>query len=403
MASSLPTPLVPALIFGGNIGPLGVLRRLSRRGVPCYVADRTDDLITGSRYYRPAPQTLEETSDSLVLAEYLRSLDLERAVLIGASDRWAIAVAGVPDDLRERFMISAPNRETVEQFVDKDRFREVVERVGIPSPRSLHLDGPDDLDRLTDAELERGFLKPTISQLHRTRLGTKGWFITSRQEARRVIDLAGASGSAFIYQEWIPGPMEATILFDGFMDRHGEIRGVVARRRLRVQPAGIGNTVSSVTIPLDEVADGLASLRRLLGAVAYRGAFNVEFKRDPADGQLKVLEVNPRPAWYAGTMFGSGVDIAWMVYLDAQGVPVPDQTEYRVGRYQVVEPQDLRAILGSFRSRSWPHGSILGPWLRGDHTHFWWSDPFPAFKGVTRVVGRTFARNRTRMERDPTH
>jgi predicted ATP-grasp superfamily ATP-dependent carboligase len=402
MAPSLPTPLVPALIFGSNIGPLGVLRRLARRGVPCYVADRTDDLITGSRYYRPAPRTLPETTDSQAVADYLRSLDMERAVVIGASDQWAVAVAGVPADLRERFMISAPPRQAVEQFVDKDLFREVVERVGIPAPRSLHLDGPDDLAGLTDAELERGFLKPTISQLHRTRLGTKGWFTTSRAEARRVLDLAASSGATFIFQEWIPGPMEATIIFDGFMDRVGEIRGVVARRRLRVQPTPIGNTVSSVTIPLDEVADALASLRRLLDAVEYRGAFNAEFKRDPADGQLKILEVNARPAWYAGTMASSGVDIPWLVYLDAQGLPVPDATEYHVGRYQVVEPQDLRAILGALRSRSWPHGSILGPWLRGDHTHFWWSDPMPAFKGLTRLVGRSFGRDRPRMETDTT-
>jgi predicted ATP-grasp superfamily ATP-dependent carboligase len=402
MAFPLPTPPVPALIFGGNIGPLGVLRRLARRGVPCYVADRTDDLITGSRYYRPASRTLPETTDSGAVADYLRSLDLERAVVIGASDQWAVAVAGMPDDLRDRFMISAPPRETVEQFVDKDRFREVVERVGIPAPRSLHLDGPEDLSQLTDAELERGFLKPTISQLHRTRLGTKGWFTRSREEARRVVEMAASSGSTFIFQEWIPGPMEATIIFDGFMDRHGEIRGVVARRRLRVQPAPIGNTVSSVTIPLDEVADALTSLRRLLDATDYRGAFNAEFKRDPADGLLKILEVNARPAWYAGTIVGSGVDIPWMVYLDAQGLPVPDATEYRVGRYQVVEPQDLRAIMSALRSRSWPHGSILGPWLRGDHTHFWWSDPMPAFKGLTRLVGRSVGRHRPQMEADST-
>jgi predicted ATP-grasp superfamily ATP-dependent carboligase len=257
----------------------------------------------------------------------------------------------------------------------------------------MHLEGPEDLNHLTDAELARGFLKPTNSQLHRTRLGTKGWFTTSREEARRVLDRAASSGATFIFQEWIPGPMEATNIFDGFVDRHGEIRGVVARRRLRVQPAPIGNTVSSVTIPLDEVADALASLRRLLAAIDYRGAFNAEFKRDPADGQRKIVEVNARPAWYAGTMASSGVDIPWMVYLDAQGLPVPDATEYHVGRYQVVEPQDLRAILGALRRRSWPHGSILGPWLRGDHTHFWWSDPMPAFKGLTRVVRRTFGRS----------
>ena len=348
-------------------------------------------MITRSRWYRPAERTLRETRDSAALAEYLREVALESAVLIGCSDRWALAAAGLPADVRERFLTSCPDRDTVEQFVDKDRFRALAERVGIPSPRSLHLDGPDDLAQVTDAELRRGFFKPTDSQLHRDHFRTKGSFVTSRDAARRLLEEATASGVALIYQEWIPGPMESTILFDGFIDRHGELRGVVARRRLRVHPDPIGNTCSSVTIPLDEVADPLSRLRELLGAVSYRGAFNAEFKLDPDDGQFKILEVNARPAWYSGVMASAGVDIPWMVYLDAQGLPVPNATEYRVGRYAVVEPRDLRAVARALRSGKLPSGPVIRPWLFGDHTHFRWSDPFPAFNGVIRGVGRRFS------------
>jgi predicted ATP-grasp superfamily ATP-dependent carboligase len=390
---------VPALIFGADIGPLGVLRRLATRGIPCLVADETTDMITRSRWYRAPRRTISETADSVAVADYLRSLDLERAVLIGSSDRWALAVAGLPDDLRDRFMISAPSRKTIEQFVDKDKFRALVERVGTPAPRSLHLNGPQDLDLLTDTELQRGFFKPTDSQLHRDHFRTKGSFTTSRDEARRLLEQAAAAGVALIYQEWIPGPMSATLLFDGFMDRHCTIRGVIARRRLRVHPEPIGNTVSSVTIPLGEVREPLERLRQLLTAVDYRGAFNAEFKLDGADGQFKILEVNARPAWYAGTIASAGVDIPWMVYLDAQGLPVPDATEYRVGRYEVVETRDARAIMAALRTRTRPSGPVLVPWLLGDRTHFWWSDPLPAFNGVARAVGRLFGRGRrARME-----
>lgn len=345
-------------------------------------------MITRSRWYRSPARAIAETSDSAALAAYLESLDLERAVLIGCSDRWALAVAGLPDDLRGRFMVSAAGRETIAQFVDKDKFRALVERVGTPAPRSLHLAGPEDLEHLTDAELKRGFFKPTDSQLHRDHFRSKGSFFTSRDDARRLLEQATASGVALIYQEWIPGPMDATILFDGFMDRHGTVRGVIARRRLRVHPEPIGNTVSSVTIPLGEVAEPLARLRELLTAVSYRGAFNAEFKLDPDDRQFKILEVNARPAWYVGTIASAGVDIPWMVYLDAQGLPVPDATEYRVGRYAVVEPRDIRAIAIALRSGKLPRGPVIRPWLLGDHTHFWWSDPSPAFNGLRRTLGR---------------
>lgn len=379
--------MTPALILGADTGPLGILRRLARRGVPCFVADDTSDMITRSRWYRSPGPTIAETSDSSTLAAYLDALDLERAVVIGASDRWALAVAGLPAELRERFMTSSPTRETVATFVDKDRFRALVERVGIPAPRSLHLDGPEDLEQLTDAELKRGFLKPIDSQLHRDRFHTKGSFIGSRDEARRLLEAATAAGVGVFYQEWIPGPMEATILFDGFIDRGGTVRGVVARRRLRVHPDPIGNTCSSVTLRHDAVREPLASVRGLLADIGYRGAFNAEFKRDPADGRFKILEVNARPAWYTGAMAGSGVDIPWMVYLDAQGLPVPSSTSYRVGRYALVEQRDARAVMASLRARQRP-GPVLRPWLLGDRVHFWWSDPFPAFNGVLRRLRR---------------
>jgi predicted ATP-grasp superfamily ATP-dependent carboligase len=379
---------VPAIILGADTGPLGVLRRLSRRGVACLVADETTDMITRSRWYRPAPRRLRETRDSGALAAYLETLDVERAVVIGSSDRWALAVAGLPAELRHRFLTSTPSRETAEQLVDKDRFRALVERVGIPAPRSLHLSTVDDLAALTDADLRRGFLKPTDSQLHRDHFHSKGSFASSREEARRQLEQAEAAGVGLFYQEWIPGPMEATILFDGFVDRTGVLRGVVARRRLRVHPDPIGNTCSSVTIRHAEVADALASLRELLAAVAYRGAFNAEFKLDPADGVHRILEVNARPAWYVGAMASAGVDIPWMVYLDAQELPVPTATTYRIGRFAVVEPRDLRAIVHALRARRLPHGPVVRPWLFGDHTHFWPSDPLPAFNGLIRRVRR---------------
>ncbi|HEY6607893.1 MAG TPA: hypothetical protein VI277_01745, partial [Candidatus Limnocylindria bacterium] len=144
------------------------------------MADETKDMITWSRWYRAPARTITETADSSALAAYLRSLDLERAVLLGCSDRWALAVAGLPADLLGRFMVSAAARETIAQFVDKDKFRALVERVGTPAPRSLHLSGPQDLELLSDAELKHAFFKPTDSQLHRDHFRTKGSFVASR-------------------------------------------------------------------------------------------------------------------------------------------------------------------------------------------------------------------------------
>jgi D-aspartate ligase len=335
---------MPALIFGPHIAALGVLRRLAQRGVRCYVVDETSDIIVHSRWYRSAERRLPETSDSAVLAQYLRSLRLPRAVLVPCSDNWTLAVAGLPDEFRERFPASVPSRYTVAQFVDKARFCTLVEQVGIPHPRTLPLRSPEDLARLPDEELTNAFLKPTDPQLHRKHFRTKGTFVHSRAEAARVLEEGRAVGVSFILQEWIPGDMPSTILIDGFVDREGAVAGIVARRRLRVAPPIVGNTVSSVSVPLDEVEPALSDTRRLLMETRYRGAFNVEFKHDVRDGQFKVIELNARPAWYIATIADIGPNLPWMLYRDAQDLPVEPSTEYRSGRYGLYEFRDAVAI-----------------------------------------------------------
>ncbi len=401
VATALPTPRLPVLIFGPHITALGVLRQLARRGIQGYVADATSNIIVRSRWYRPTEPTLPETSDSEALAGFLRSLDIPRAVLIPCSDQWTLAVAGLPPDLRERFPASVPPREAVEQFVDKDRFRMLVDGLGIPHPRSLPIGDPADLDRATDDELSNGFLKPTESFRHNRRFGTKGFFVHSRQEAVELVEQGSAAGITFMLQDWIPGNMSKTVLIDGFIDRAGALKALVARRRVRMDPPMIANTSSDVTIPLGQVSECIEVVRRLLGTVDYRGIFNVEFKFDERDGHFKIIEVNPRPTWYVGHIARSGVDLPGMSYLDAQGLPVTAAGSYQVGRYGLYEILDAAALLRAWRSLRRPEGAVLRPWLTGDHVLFWWSDPMPALADVSQTFRRKAGRTVGRFQRPP--
>jgi predicted ATP-grasp superfamily ATP-dependent carboligase len=389
-SSSNPRP--PVLILGAHIAALGVLRALVARGVTCYVGDRTSDVISHSRWYRAPGATLAETSDSTVLAAFLDSLRLRRAVLIGCSDRWASAIAGLPTELRDRFPASAPAREAVEQFVNKDRFSALVDRLDIPRPQTHPIHTLEDLDAVSEADLEGSFLKPTESQLHRRHFRSKGSFTHSRAEAAAIVERGRAAGISFILQEWIPGDLAATVLLDGFVDRDGQIRALVARRRVRMNPPRLGNTVSSVTISLAEVDEPVAMLRRLLAEVGYRGIFNVEFKRDERTGRYTIIELNPRPAWFIGTIARLGVDLPWMSYLDAQELPIEEPADYPLGRYAMYEFQDVASLFRSLRSLRRPEGPILRPWLSGDRALFWWTDPYPSLGGAVQAVTRRLHR-----------
>jgi D-aspartate ligase len=388
----------PVLIFGPHIAALGVLRALARRGIPTYVVDETSNVIVRSRWYRAPGKTLRETSDPNVLADYLRSLDIPRAVLIACSDTWALAVSGLPDDVRERFPSSIAPHDAIAGFVDKDRFRALTEALDLPRPKSTPINDVDDLAAFSDEELAAGFLKPTESQANNRAFRTKGFFIESREHARGLIEEGAAAGVTFMLQEYIPGDTSRTFLIDGFVDRHGTVSAMVARRRLRMDPPRLANTCSDVTIPLAELEGCLPALRTLLEAVHYRGIFNVEFKYDARDGRFKIIELNARPFWLIAHIAKTGADLPWMSYLDAQGLPVPPLERYQVGRYGLYEIPDATAIARAIGSGRRPYGPVVKPWLVGDKALFSWSDPMPAIGGLgqlaTRKLGRTMERVR---------
>jgi D-aspartate ligase len=382
-------PRVPVLVLGKHVTALGVLRTLAHRhGLETYVIEDTDDVITRSRWYRRPPTVLAETTDGEVLGAYLRTLEMPRAVLIAANDRWTQAVASLPVDLRERFPASISSRDVVDLLIDKERFRQLVERLDIPAPRTIPIDEPADLDTVPPDLLRSAFLKPTDSQRYSRRFGTKGLFVDDLPAAREHVAAAATEGIHFMLQEWIPGEVGATILIDGFVDRTGSLRGLQPRRRVRMDPPRLANTACSVTIPMAGVEGAVASIRRLLEAIDYRGILSVEFKQDSRDGQWKIIEVNPRAFWMVANVAAAGLDTPWMAYLDALELPVPALTRYQIGRYGHYEVPDAAAIVRAVAHGRRPNGSVLRPWLRGDHLMFWWRDPMPGLLDIRNAIVR---------------
>lgn len=389
-------PMVPVLILGSHLTGLSVLRLLAARAIPAYGVDARPTMMTSSRWYRPASPLLEETPDSARLAEYLDSLTMKRAVLIACSDHWTRAVSGLPEEIRERFPASVPARSSVEELVDKDRFRTMLARLDLPRPRGLLLGDERDLDAISDADIEAGFLKPTDSQLFSSRFGVKGFWARDRQVASQKIREANDAGTVLMLQEWIPGDASHIVLIDGFVDRRGMVVGLLARRRIRMEPPRLGNTSVGVTIPLTDVEEPVTGTLKIIKAVGHRGVFSAEFKFDARDRHFKILEINARPYWHIAHTAAAGLDLAWMSYLDALEFPVPALTSYRHNVIGIYEIHDAAALKRSWSSLRRHDGPLLRPWLTGHRALFWWRDPGPA---VTEIQGLVRAVVRRRISR----
>ena len=103
----------------------------------------------------------------------------------------------------------------------------------------------------------------------------------------------------------------------------GEVLATFSGRKLRQTRENMGSARVGEASWDDEVVDsGLA----LLSALGFYGVAQVEWKRDPRDGRLKLIEVNPRLWQWHGLSGACGADVTLAAYWDLVGDRRPPKT-----------------------------------------------------------------------------
>lgn len=111
--------------------------------------------------------------------------------------------------------------------------------------------------------------------------------------------------------------------------------------------------------------------RKLVSALGWSGVAHIDMRYDRRDGQVKVLEVNPR---YWLSLLGSlvvGVNFPYLNCLEALDIPFP-VPEYQLGKYVHTGPA-VKEIFLKLVGKS----SLDGFSLRETGLRFFFSDPVP--------------------------
>jgi carbamoyl-phosphate synthase large subunit len=144
--------------------------------------------------------------------------------------------------------------------------------------------------------------------------------------------LSGQWGVPLIAQQFVAGQ---EINIAGLGDGHGRAISVVPMRKLTITDKG--KAWAGITIE-DEAL--LALARRFAELTSWRGGFELEIMRTPAD-ELFIMEINPRfPAWIYLTAAAGQNQPATLLRL-ALGLPVTMMDGYAVGKMFVRYAWDL--------------------------------------------------------------
>lgn len=364
------------LALGPGVTLLGVLRTLSEENADVIALPEVDRVTRRSRWYRAGPAELLGATPE-TLAQKVETLPAP-TVLIPCSDVWARTVSALPAHVLARYPASIAPPKALDLLVDKARFSSALDRLGLPHPSTRVMTSMQDLESVSDADLKSAFLKPAHSQQFFARFGVKAFRIRDRLDAQRRLTECMTAGMEMVLQEYIPGAPTDHYFIDGFIDRHGVVRAMFARRRLRMYPPDFGNSTLQISVPIGDTGDAGATLRTLLADIKYRGIFSAEFKRDPRDGVFNLIEVNARAWWYVDFAARCGVNVCVMTVRDALGEPVETISEYAVGRRCVYPYYDLEAVR---TERAAGRLGLLGwasSWIGPYQPVFRWSDPMPA-------------------------
>lgn len=381
--------LPAAMVVGGGSNALSVARSLGRSGVTVYAINEPAAHVRYSRYAR----CIDLPADAESQARWLlgpESDHLRGSVLLAAGDAAIEMIAEHRDELAEKYLLDLSNTAAQRTMLNKlDTYRAAV-AAGVPTPRFWLATTLDELEALRGSLVFPLIVKPRLSHVFEERFGRKFLVAEAHDQLADAFRTVQDARIETMLVERIPGGDDRLCSYYTYLDEDGRSLFDFTKRIIRRWPVGMGAACYHITDHVPGVRElGLKLFRQ----VGLRGLANVEFKLDPRDGQLKLIECNARFTAANGLLADCGFDLARFVYNRLAGLEPPTMNHHRTGVRLWYPIEDFK----SFRELRQRGEITLTRWLASlCHRHtfpfFRWYDPLPTLVAESRRIGRGLRR-----------
>src|SRR5262249_2816852 len=223
--------------------------------------------------------------------------------------------------LRDAFRFVVPDRRLVDVLVDKARFHELAVQLDLPVPHSQHLHPHEEMVD-TSALRFPLLVKPLTRNEAVWELiarGAKALTIDNRQELLTLWPHLLEAQINVLVQGVVPGPETRIESYHAYIDDDREVVGEFTGRKIRTLPPRYGHSTALTTT---DAADVVHLGREIVQRVGLTGLVKVDFKRAP-EGDLRLLEINPRFTLWHHLGAIAGVNLPALVYADLVVLPRP--------------------------------------------------------------------------------
>ena len=353
---------IPAMVLSAHVAAMGGIRCLQTAGIPVISAHyAASDFAHRSRHVTdrlevPHP---ERDEDGFVEALVTAARRFGPTLLVPANDATLGVVSRHKAVLSEYHTVAAADWSVLERIIDKRHTYELAHAIGVPAPRTATPTSRSDAERIAAEVAYPCLVKPRVSHQYVERFGSKLARVHDQAELLAEYDRTAEAGVEVMIQEFIPGDDRHSFIFDSYRADGASIEFTAQKVRLGPPEFGLARVVVSRQMPeLHEPAG------RLLDALGYTGYSCTEFKRDPRDGIIKLIEVNGRVNRSILHPLAAGLNYPALMYRHlVRGEPVeaPAVSPKRV--YWIDLASDLRWAAHDLRTRDQTVREILRPYL----------------------------------------
>jgi predicted ATP-grasp superfamily ATP-dependent carboligase len=357
------------------IGPIEVERALGLAGIRCAVVARPNSPTRYSRYTKRVVEWVDPWKQPEVLVARLTDFgraQREKPVLYYSHDWDLLVVSRFRDRLRQAFRFVVPDPTLVEDLVDKARFQALAERLELPVPRGQAL-SPVNGAQPADVNLRFPLVVKPLTRQHETWRpisSAKAMAIRSPKELHGLWPRLAELRIDVLLQEIVEGPESLIESYHAYVDETGHVGGEFTGKKIRTHPPEFGY---STAVVITNSAEVTALGRALSERLGIRGVSKFDFKRG-ADGELHLLEINPRFNLWHHPGARAGVNLPALVYADLVGLPRAREVSARPGvRWCSLRHDAQAARAEGVRFTSWFRW-MLTVELKSP---FAWTDPLP--------------------------
>jgi D-aspartate ligase len=314
---------VTALVVGGGLNALGVVRSLGQAGVTVCVLD-TENKSPAMRSRYGVPRKVSTLDGPEFMAE-LKRLAPElgtRVVLFLTEEKTVATVSEYRAELPSSLQIRLPEHERLMALMHKQGFAELAEAMGAPVPRTVRLQSLQDLPKVSGLNYPC-VLKPSEKSYEYGARFKKAYKVSTPDEMAMLYREIFPVLADMVVQEWIEGQDSDIYFCLQYIGRNGELVASFPGRKIRSWPPRIGGTASCTAAweHEKELTDLSADFFRQVG---FTGMGSMEYKRDVRDGRFYMVEPTVgRTDFQEEVATVNGVNLPFFAYCHELALPVP--------------------------------------------------------------------------------